>query len=85
MVGISTNIDSAGGLLIESQNGVTIEGNPVIVDNDSVTGHGLPPHASPTMVAGDHGIFIEGVKVVAEGDFATCGHTSTGNVRVTVG
>lgn len=85
MPGISRDNDSAGGDLIPSQRTVYADGEKVIVDGDSVAGHGVPPHAAPTMVAGSKNVFIGNTAVVNAGDSATCGHTSSGSKTVFVG
>ena len=84
MSGISRDNDSAGGDLIPSQSTVYANGEKVIVDGDSVAGHGDPPHAAPTMIAGSDNVFIEGTAVVSAGDLATCGHSATGSSTVFV-
>jgi uncharacterized Zn-binding protein involved in type VI secretion len=85
MPGISRDNDTAGGDLIPSQSTVFANSSLVIVDGDSVAGHGLPPHDAPTMSAGSNNVFIGGIAVVNAGDSATCGHTSSGSSNVMVG
>ena len=85
MPGVSRNNDTAGGDLIPSQNTVFANGEAIIVDGNSVAGHGLPPHDSPTIVAGSNRVFVHGTKVVNAGDNATCGHSSSGSSDVNVG
>lgn len=85
MPGICRNNDSAGGDLIPSQSTVYANSELVIVDGDSVAGHGDPPHAAPTITAGSKNVYI-GTKLVCNaGDSATCGHTATGSDTVDVG
>lgn len=83
--GICRDNDSAGGDLIPSQSTVYANGEKVIVDGDSVAAHGLPPHASPTMIAGSKNVFIGGIAVCNANDLATCGHAATGSSDVNVG
>ena len=83
--GICRDIDSAGGDLIPSQSTVYANGEEVIVNGDDVEGHGLPPHAAPTMEAGSKNVFIGGVAVCNAGDLATCGDAATGSSNVNVG
>ena len=86
MPGICRNAtDSAGGSLIKSQTTVFTNSKEVIVDGDSVTGHGDSPHNAPTMIAGSNNVFIGGVAVCNAGDSASCGHTASGSSNVNVG
>ena len=85
MSGVSRDNDTAGGDLIPTQSTVKATSNAIIVHGDAVAGHGLPPHAAPTMIAGSNNVFIGGVAVCNAGDSATCGHTSTGSSDVNVG
>ena len=77
--------DAAGGALIKSQSTVFANGKNVIVNGDSVTGHGDPPHDAPTMIAGSDSVFIGGIAVCNAGDLATCGHAASGSSTVSVG
>jgi uncharacterized Zn-binding protein involved in type VI secretion len=48
----------------------------VSLDGDSVASHGLYQHASATVIANPMGTFyITNIKVVVDGDSATCSHT----------
>ena len=85
MPGVSRDNDSAGGDLIPTQSTVYANGKAIIVNNDPVAGHGLAPHASPTMIAGSNNVYVLGKAVVNAGDSATCGHTSSGSNNVYVG
>ena len=78
MPGICTDIDTAGGDLIPSQTKVYAGEQLVIV-------HGIPPHDSPTMIAGSKDVFIGGIAVCNAGDLATCGDAATGHAKVNVG
>jgi len=77
--------DAAGGALIKSQSTVFANGKNVIVNGDSVTGHGDSPHDAPTMIAGSDSVFIGGIAVCNAGDLATCGHAASGSSTVSVG
>jgi len=77
--------DAAGGALIKSQSTVFANGKNVIVNGDSVTGHGDSPHDAPTMIAGSDSVFIGGIAVCNAGDLATCGHDASGSDTVSVG
>jgi len=83
--GVSRDNDSAGGDLIPTQDKVYANGEKIIRDGDPVAGHGLAPHASPTMIAGSNNVYVLGKAVVNAGDSATCGHTSSGSNNVNVG
>jgi len=85
MSGVSRDNDTAGGDLIPSQSTVKANSNAIIVHGDAVAGHGLPPHAAPTMIAGSNNVFIGGVAVCNAGDLATCGHAASGSSNVNVG
>ena len=85
MPGICTDIDTAGGDLIPSQTKVYAGEQLVIVHGDSVANHGIPPHDSPTMIAGSKDVFIGGIAVCNAGDLATCGDAATGHAKVNVG
>lgn len=50
----------------------------IVLLGDPVEGHGLPPHAAPTMVQASGWMTINGVPVVHAGDKANCGHATTG-------
>jgi uncharacterized Zn-binding protein involved in type VI secretion len=79
------NIDSAGGILINTQTTVFANGAFVIVHADPVANHGSSPHNSATMIAASNNVFIGGKAVCNAGDLATCGHAATGSVDVFVG
>jgi len=83
--GVSRDNDSAGGDLIPTQDKVYANGEKIIRDGDPVAGHGIAPHASPTMIAGSNNVYVLGKAVVNAGDSATCGHTSSGSGNVNVG
>lgn len=79
------DLDSAGGPhLAGGQSGWTINGKPIVLLGDPVTGHGIPPHASPVMVEGSNWMTINGVPVCREGNLASCGHPSTGRSYFTL-
>ena len=80
-------IDTAGGVIVGViQDGtVFANGALVSVNGDLVAPHGIPPHASPTMIAGSDNVFINGIAVCNAGDLATCGHLASGSSNVFVG
>lgn len=84
MPGISrVGVDATGGT-ITGPGVVTVfvNGSPISIIGDSVAPHGLPPHASATMVEGSLTVFAGGVGVVREGDLASCNHAATGSLNV---
>ena len=85
MPGVSRDNDSAGGDLIPTQDKVYANGEKIIRNGDPVAGHGIAPHASPTMIAGSNNVYVLGKAVVNAGDNATCGHSSSGSSDVNVG
>ena len=86
MPGISRDNDTSGGDLIPSQTTVFANGEEVIVHDDGVAGHGVPPHIPQNIIAGSNNVFIGGIAVCNAGDGNTvCGHTATGSSDVLVG
>ena len=79
--------DSAGGVIVGSNQDGTVfaNGDLVSVDADSVEGHGPAPHSAPVMIAGSNNVFVNGIAVCNEGDLATCGHPASGSEDVIVG
>ena len=80
-------IDTAGGVIIGVLQDSTVFANGALVSvhGDRVQGHGLAPHASPTMIAGSNNVFVNGIAVCNAGDLATCGHSATGSNNVFIG
>lgn len=73
------NLDTAGGVQLAGQQSTwTVEGQPIVLLGDPVSGHGLPPHAAPVMAEGSDWMTIDGIPVVREGNLANCGHPATG-------
>lgn len=87
MPGISRDSDTAGGDLIPSQSTVYVNNELVIVDNDGVAGHGLPPHIPQTLPASQNTtVYVDGKLVCVAGDpAAICGDPATGSGDVTIG
>ena len=72
--------------MIPSQTTVFANNEEVIVDNDGVAGHGVPPHIPQTIIAGSNAVFVGGIAVCNAGDKAAiCGEPSTGSSDVFVG
>ena len=81
MPGITVaNLDKAGPgtQLGGGQSTWTVEGQPIVLLGDPITGHGLPPHAAPGMAEASSWMTIGGVPVVVAGKKATCGDAATG-------
>lgn len=73
------SLDAAGGAqLAGGQNFFFVEGQPVVLLGDPVTGHGNGPHAGPVMAEGSPWMRLNGTPVCREGHLASCGHPSTG-------
>jgi len=51
-------IDSAGGIITgPGCPTVLVNGAPISLNGDAVTGHDLPPHNAPTMTGGSNNVF----------------------------
>lgn len=81
MPGIArVGVDTAGGTILGGgQSTVFVNGSLAAVIGDAVAGHGIGPHANPTMVQGSSDVFAEGIGVCRAGDAASCGDTATGS------
>ena len=81
----SLEIDTAGGKLISrGQNFVRYNGNKIIVLNDPVTPHGIPPHSSAVMISCSNFVRINNLGVVRQNDRASCGHIATASSTVNI-
>jgi uncharacterized Zn-binding protein involved in type VI secretion len=86
MPGISRNNDTAGGDLVPSQTTVFVNNQEVIIDGDTVAGHGDPPHQPQTIIAACNQVYVANKLVVNAGDKASsCGEQATGSADVIVG
>lgn len=85
MPGISrVGIDSAGGIIRGGgQSIATINGAPIAVLGDDVTGHGSGSHASAKMAQGSAIFTINGIPVVLAGMRASCNDQATGDPKAT--
>ena len=85
MPGISRDNDTAGGDLVPSVTTVFANNEEIIVDRDTVQGHG--GHPTNAINAGSNNVFAGASKkaVVNLGDLADCGHSATGSGDVFVG
>jgi uncharacterized Zn-binding protein involved in type VI secretion len=63
----------AGGTIIATGAPATSYGQPIALNGDSVTAHGVGPHASATIIASQFQYLVNGKAVCRIGDFATCG------------
>ena len=80
MPGIAlVGVDTAGGVQLGLQvPWFRINGQPIAVKGDRVSGHGIFPHSSPAMAEGSPPFRAGGIAVCREGHLATCGHPTTG-------
>tara|TARA_R110000850_G_scaffold66678_3_gene148181 strand:+ start:1094 stop:1363 length:270 start_codon:yes stop_codon:yes gene_type:complete len=80
-------VDSAGGVIVGIlAPNVSVNGSPIVLVGAAVTGHGIGPHAAPTMVGGSSTVFVNGIAVCRAGDAASCGHTlSAGSDNIFIG
>jgi uncharacterized Zn-binding protein involved in type VI secretion len=82
--------NSAGGQATGGIASVRVNGQPIIVVGNKVTGHAPwgkphPPHATATVKGGSASVRAGGIPVIRTGDTDTCGHTRIGgsaDVRV---
>jgi uncharacterized Zn-binding protein involved in type VI secretion len=87
MPGIArVGVDKAGGVVTGNlAPTVFVNGSPIVVIGATVAGHGLAPHASPTMVEGAVDVFANGIGICRTGDLASCGHPISGSSNVLTG
>ena len=86
MPGISRDSDKAGGDLVPSQGTVFANNQLVIVNGDTVAGHGISPHGQQTIIAANNNVFVANKLVANAGDKASsCGEAATGSSDVIVG
>jgi uncharacterized Zn-binding protein involved in type VI secretion len=79
-------VDAAGATIIGNlAPTVFVNGVPIAVLGAAVTGHGLPPHASPVMATASSTVRANGIPVGRQGDTASCGHPATGSGDVFAG
>jgi uncharacterized Zn-binding protein involved in type VI secretion len=82
--------NSAGGQATGGVPSVRVNGRPVVVVGNGVTGHAPwgkphPPHAAATVTGGSVSVRAGGKPVIRTGDVDTCGHPRVGgsaDVRV---
>lgn len=77
-VQIVGDADSAGGVAQGGVASVRVNGQPVIVDGNSVTGHGKGPHSAPVTAGGNSTVKAGGVPIVTTGCTDSCGHVRAG-------
>jgi len=85
--------NSAGGVILNGDSSVLINGRAVAVQDASVSAHpccgarGCPPiHCNAKTQASTSGVRINGKAVILAGDKDTCGHTRvSGSSDVTIG
>ena len=79
--------DSAGGKIVQGENSVRVNGQPVAVGDKMVTPHPKgQPHAKAKTKAGQNNtVRANGQYIVVAGDTDTCGHKRVGgspNVKI---
>lgn len=75
----------AGGIIDGPGNPLwTVNGLPISMLGDAVVNHGSGPHQGAVMIQGSSWMSIDGIPVVRSGDLATCGHTSDGDLWMTL-
>jgi uncharacterized Zn-binding protein involved in type VI secretion len=81
------DVNSAGGEALGGVSNVIVNGRPISVNGNPVTGHGSGIHQSPTTAIGSTNVFASGIKIQYVGGCVdTCGHArSTGSPDVIVG
>lgn len=81
------NQSTAGGIILgPGATTVTITWLNVSLHMDSVASHGLYEHAAPSVLATtNQTVTIGGIKIVVNGDSATCGHTVSSSSSVSIG
>jgi uncharacterized Zn-binding protein involved in type VI secretion len=77
--------DSAGGVILNGDNTVLINGRAVAIQGASVSAHpccgqkGCPPtHCNAKTQANNSSVLVNGVPLVLTGDIDTCGHARAG-------
>ena len=73
--------DSGGGRILQGENSVRVNGQPIAVTNTSVTSHpdGKPPHSdAKTRASSNSTVKANGKLIVVTGDTDTCGHKRVG-------
>ena len=77
--------NSAGGVILNGDNTVLINGRTVAIQGASVSAHpccgalGCPPtHCNAKTQAGGSTVLVNGIPLILTGDVDTCGHARTG-------
>ena len=77
--------NSAGGVILNGDSSVLINGRAVAVQGASVSAHpccgqrGCPPtHCNARTQANNSTVLVNGIPLVLNGDVDTCGHARTG-------
>lgn len=85
--------NSAGGIILNGDSSVLINGRPIALQDASVSPHpccgrkGCPPvHCNAKTKANKSSVLVNGKAVILAGDNDTCGHTRvSGSTDVTIG
>ena len=67
--------DAGAAILSTGQDSVFLDSVLVAVDGSPVENHGRGEHGHPKTIATTANVFINGIKIVVDGDKDTCGHT----------
>jgi len=79
-------MDTAGGLILEGDPTLLIDGNPVAVVGNPVESHGNNEHDNAVMIGGNPSLVVNGVPVcTAVLSQSSCGHQPTGSAIFTIG
>ena len=86
MAGVSrVNVDTAGGLIIDTPDTkTTVGGNPIAVVGSNILPHGSGAHASASIVEGAAKTTAGGIPICRAGSLASCGDRATGGTATTV-
>jgi len=77
--------DSGGGSILQGVNSVRVNGIPISVNGNPVSGHGLGEHGGPKTRNTQSSVRAANIPVIKTGDADTCGDSRVGgspNVRV---
>lgn len=78
-------IDTAGGVVINGCNSVTVNDLPVVRLNSQIQDHGQNEHNAARMVSGFNDVTVEDLPVCGAGSRASCGHPLISSSNVEVG
>jgi uncharacterized Zn-binding protein involved in type VI secretion len=81
------NQSTASGIIIgPGATSVYITGLNISLDGDYVLTHGISPHDNASIISTNNStVFIGGIKIIVNGDMATCGHSVFSSSTVSIG